>query len=86
MRPLWMANAVSESLLMPVPVFARTAAQPVAGFVPGCSGNVEPGDPWSAKAGEAAVAKRARAAAPAIRRLFMVTPVSSSRGHSTSVE
>jgi hypothetical protein len=64
-------------LARPVPVFASTAAHPAVGF--GCSGKVEPGDPRSADAGEAAAAKRARAAAPAIKRLFMVSPFWSSR-------
>jgi hypothetical protein len=72
MRLLWIANAVSESFVMPVPTFAVTAAHPVATFAPGCSGKVDPGEPRSADAGAVIAAKRARAVAPAIRRRFIV--------------
>jgi hypothetical protein len=69
-----MANAVSELWVVPCSGPVVIAVQAVPTFVPGCSGKVEPGAPWSANAGEAAVAQRARAAAPTTRRRFIGAP------------
>jgi hypothetical protein len=72
-RPPAIPAAVPDMWAVPVPVFPRTALQPLVRFF-GCSGKVDPGAPRSADAGAATAANRASAAAPAMRRRFMVTP------------
>src|SRR5215218_9612651 len=54
-----MVNAVAERGALSAPGFDRSAAQPAWGWLPGCSGNVVPGTPGSARAGPAVSASTA---------------------------
>ena len=54
----------------PVPGFVTTVPQAVAGFVPGCSGKVEPGAPGSASATAAVAIINAALAKIATARLL----------------